>query len=887
MKYVFILAFISGACLSFAQTHKLLFDRSGRPAAACFIIDDSVSKFRIDPTMEMEWNFDHNNGIQYSLIYSPTYLSCTNSAVLNPLTGFEPGVLPEGDLISDAAFTPDGEKIVVIGKHSNNVFFYDASDYRLIEITEVGEGPIDLTLSDRTAYVACLYSKEVYAIDLLDYSVQKTIALMRNPSQVEVNPDETIVYVGFPSFMNGSVAAYDLNTNELIWESWQPFIHHFSWFGNAGRVFYSYYRFMLSPNGSQIIADADDGYPLILDALTGEPEQKYFFGHACGHNCSLSGDTIYFLAATSSDQLKMYRIDAQSLLPIDSIIQDGIAYMGETDLAISPDGNKVLAAFEWEETNYLFDFGEMSFSALPISILFNEHILQTSDRGYALCMDEFSITVFDFETEEYLSSAGVSWAPYGVASKAGNKVFVANGIFTPYSNSISKNEWFSFYDFSDPRSIFKDTSLVAGVMPEADVPYSATLSHDGEKIVATNILSGNMSILDKETHVLDTLIDIESIMFCDAIPNTSGIWLSGFESSQAHIFDLTTYSILKSLPVSHSWCNMVSPAGDYIYALTGYDQLHKILVDGTNSQIIKTTGVIFHKTQYSFIGTEIWLFSTAGMSPDGKFILITGVDQNLGPVVQIIDTENLEVLVKLPVSYESTFDITFTSDSQRAVLIYNKSLIQIVYLDGDNSFIENTVSLSTGSYSAAYNPSDGLFYIGGNSLLYTVDPVTGVIAGTQSIGNEILLQVAFDKDGVPMIRTAGKFFYDMVEYALPGSSQRFVYREDLNLVVIPIPGPDRVMIFDTQMVDMQEIPLSGDNEQIRLYPNPVSDVLTIEARSEIRQVKIYSINHSLVLNRDCRDKKVNVNTSGLLSGTYLINIITSDGSFTKKFITLK
>jgi DNA-binding beta-propeller fold protein YncE len=887
MKYILFLAFISGSCLSYAQTHKLFFDRSGQPAAACFRLGDSVTKFRMDLSTEQEWKLEDADGIKYNLVYDQPYLAEINSLDSSMLSSFEPGILPEGDLISDAAFTLDGQKIVVICKHSNNVFFYDASDYRLIEITEVGEGPVDLTLNERAAFIACLYSKEVYVIDLMDYSVQNVITLLRNPSQVEVNPDETIVYVGFPSYMNGSVAAYDLSTHELIWESWEPFIHHYSWFGNAGRVFYSYYRFMLSPNGSQILASADDGYPLILDALTGEQAQKYFFGYSCGYNCSLTGDTIYYLATTNNDQLKMYRIDALSLLPIDSIIQDGIDYWEKTDLAVSPDGNKVMAGHAWENTNYLFDFGDMSFRTLPLSLLFTEHILQSSDRRYALCMDEFSITVFDFDLEEYLSSTGALWVPYGVASKAGNRLFVANGIITPYSNSVIKNEWFSFYNFSDPGNIIKDTSLVAGVMPEADVPYSATLSQDGEKILAANILSGNISILDKETHEPDTLIEIENILFCDAIPNTSCIWLSGLESSQAHLFDMTGYSIMKSLPINYSWCNMVSPSGEYIYALTGYDQLHKILVDGTNSQIINTTGVIFYKVQYFIIGTEICLFSTAGMSPDGNSILVTGNDQNLGPILQVIDTENLEVLVKLPISYESTFDIAFTTDSQRAILIYNKKIIQIVYLDGENSFIENTVTTANNCFSAAYNPFDDLFYVGGYNLLYTIDPASGELVATLPFNSEILLQVAVDKGGIPLIRTERKFYYDFVEYKLPGASQKFVYHEDLNRVIIPIPGPDRIMIFDPQMVEMHEIPLSGRNKPFNVYPNPVSGILTIEADVEIDQIKIFSMNHSLVFNRKYQDKKVSINTSGLYSGTYLVNIINSSGSFTEKIIIME
>ena len=70
----------------------------------------------------------------------------------------------------------------------------------------------------------------------------------------------------------------------------------------------------------------------------------------------------------------------------------------------------------------------------------------------------------------------------------------------------------------------------------------------------------------------------------------------------------------------------------------------------------------------------------------------------------------------------------------------------------------------------------------------------------------------------------------------------------------------------------------------QVYPNPVNDVLNIAA-SEITKVEIYSITgtklHSEITGITNRFE---INTSGLVSGTYILKVFDAKGNIGKKLI---
>jgi len=75
----------------------------------------------------------------------------------------------------------------------------------------------------------------------------------------------------------------------------------------------------------------------------------------------------------------------------------------------------------------------------------------------------------------------------------------------------------------------------------------------------------------------------------------------------------------------------------------------------------------------------------------------------------------------------------------------------------------------------------------------------------------------------------------------------------------------------------------GSEDQIKIYPNPSSDNLTIEAPPQ-STIEISSIQGQLIKTLAASGTKTNINVSELPSGVYVVEVRTEKGVAVKKFI---
>jgi len=71
---------------------------------------------------------------------------------------------------------------------------------------------------------------------------------------------------------------------------------------------------------------------------------------------------------------------------------------------------------------------------------------------------------------------------------------------------------------------------------------------------------------------------------------------------------------------------------------------------------------------------------------------------------------------------------------------------------------------------------------------------------------------------------------------------------------------------------------------IKIYPNPVKDFVTIESGSGIQQVQLLNITGQVVINQQTDGKIITLNTSPLKSGVYFMKVTTDNGSYEKKIV---
>lgn len=71
---------------------------------------------------------------------------------------------------------------------------------------------------------------------------------------------------------------------------------------------------------------------------------------------------------------------------------------------------------------------------------------------------------------------------------------------------------------------------------------------------------------------------------------------------------------------------------------------------------------------------------------------------------------------------------------------------------------------------------------------------------------------------------------------------------------------------------------------VSLYPNPVGDLLTVTAETEISTICVYSMGGTILLMQEAGSRKTTVNMSGMLPGVYIIRIFTREGSFPRMVV---
>ncbi len=72
-----------------------------------------------------------------------------------------------------------------------------------------------------------------------------------------------------------------------------------------------------------------------------------------------------------------------------------------------------------------------------------------------------------------------------------------------------------------------------------------------------------------------------------------------------------------------------------------------------------------------------------------------------------------------------------------------------------------------------------------------------------------------------------------------------------------------------------------------LYPNPVTDVVTISNKENItmEQISVFDTNGRLVYGQKCnKESEVSINLAGLTTGLYIVHITTNEGTIVKKLI---
>jgi 6-phosphogluconolactonase (cycloisomerase 2 family) len=319
---------------------------------------------------------------------------------------YEPGIPVEGDLPCDMAYSRDGSMFAVIYQHSDNVIFYDANSYAILATVRVGRQPLDIKMGVDHAYVCCHLGQEVVVISLNDFSVSNFVQVDGTPCQVELSPTEDTAYIACDSWLDGWMIAMNLQTNQVIYETYVPYFHHYGWGGGLGRELYSITKFKLSPHGDKFICADTTHRATIFNASTGQVEKLFNLGWR-GAAYSPTGDTL-FIYSNIGDSIKMYRINSADNSVIDFINVYADCFLGlagYSDLAISHDGSRVMVNDDFNSRFCLFDFNTYTCQLIDEGLLYSDPpTYSTFDGVYGITCTYTQVKFLNFESGEIFNT---------------------------------------------------------------------------------------------------------------------------------------------------------------------------------------------------------------------------------------------------------------------------------------------------------------------------------------------------------------------------------------------------------------------------------------------------------------------------------------------------
>ena len=110
---------------------------------------------------------------------------------------------------------------------------------------------------------------------------------------------------------------------------------------------------------------------------------------------------------------------------------------------------------------------------------------------------------------------------------------------------------------------------------------------------------------------------------------------------------------------------------------------------------------------------------------------------------------------------------------------------------------------------------------------------------------------------------------------------------DLNYILLLNPGEFR-LYSDVKLPAFKDLATSASEglnpSELNIYPNPVTDQLSIESTNTIQDIKLYSIEGKVVYQNNPNVNNISISLINLNSGIYLLRAQTSNQLFTKKII---
>lgn len=778
----------------------------------------------------------------------------------------DPGIDPEGDYLGLAAFSPDGQKVILTNRMTDMVTVFDFTSMTTLANIEVGQYPSCVATTDSYFIVGCQFSDHVYIIDAYTYDIVDSILTGEQPCKIHVDLANNKAFVGCD--IDDVCNVIDLNT--LTIENTIPdfpiYLYSFGMATQNSRNYIRYSDFLITPDGQGVIMHNGEDKILYFDVATGNITNSISIQDP--RMLGFSGDNGTIVCGAAPNNIaRLYRIDFPGFVLQDSLDIPGYN-ISTREVAVNQDGTKAYVGTN-NNSSHLINFANQS-TQIFTSTKTAFWVGTSHDHQYAIS-GQWSFAIIDFENEVMTDlSEGIS-QNFGIVSPVAYHVFSYDAIST---------EDGLFYDFTDPDDIQLMGAVPSGEVPEGDAPYRVAFVPNSSIAVTVNNVSGNGSVIDYQSKDILAVIELGEACY-DVIITNDGNYavFGGYNNNTVKVVDLNTYQIVKELNVGQRPMELTyDPLFNTVFAANiKSNTITKISLNGANSTVVGSLSCGVIGVYIPFFGQR----SGVEISPNSDYLLVAA---SFDDKVKVIDAISFQVVADLAVG-DFPLSIGFNSSGDIACVtnLFDNSY-SIINLDGANSTVLGTWS-SQGDYptDVTYSQSEDLFYITNyyqSDNVIKVDPATGNIEEVVNLSQYGgAYQVEF-RDGEPVFLVQGNNTYnpgilhknDLVELPASGTFMNFGEFNGHLYAGVPIPGPDYLSLIDLDFNVGINIPVAGKDELL-IYPNPAKDCISVRTDRPVDYIEIVDqAGKSIHRYSSARDMEI----ADIRPGLYFVKVVFLD-----------
>ncbi|MEW6074044.1 MAG: YncE family protein [Planctomycetota bacterium] len=621
------------------------------------------------------------------------------------------GSLPEGDMPAGLAFTPDGTRIVVAHRDSQNLIVFDAATRLVVQAIELSGSPQGVAVSadGLHAVTANFFEDTASIVDLTSGQETAVVPIGDQPGVVRITPDSTKAVVG--NTKESTLSVLDIaSAAEIRRIPNAGFAVIVSMAFEPGVITANFNAFAIADDSTIVHPDYYANCLRIYDIPTGSATTLPSESGPWDVAVTPDGTLAVVAHIPAVPRISVVDVPGRAITKTISI---GADCWGP--ICVRPDGTK--AAVAVLNACRVVDLGTDAVSGSLNTASVNE-LHATADGSYALCVGYYG-TLIDFATATTLVDLnGVVLCPLGGVSPAGPRGAMVANSFGEDLVVVNTNG----------AAGYTEGIVPSGPPPEADKTRTVAISPDGRTLVAANILSDNVSIVDVATGVVVAAVPVGERPAEVAItPDGDQAVVANLDSYFASILDLQTHAVTDVAIGRRASQVEISPDGHYAYLCVVADG------DGVWRIDLDTLSVAGAKIPTANMGGIYFLFSqTSGMtlSHDGTTLVVCGSYSN---VISLIDTTTWSLVKGVAVGSFPVRAIFSADDARIYVTCKDDDTVREVSNAGAGSTVLRTIAVGDTPFEMALSPDGAKLYVLANvdETVDVVDLATGLV--TKSI----------------------------------------------------------------------------------------------------------------------------------------------------------